>query len=55
MGETPDDVNIFPWTLVTSDGDNILNTESMEMYIPDGVNGWVKLQVTDNGKCINIK
>lgn len=46
---TLDDVSIHSWTPVKTNSDGVLTTGSLTVYIPDGVNGWVKLRVTDNG------
>lgn len=49
VGMTLDDVSIHSWTPVKTNSDGVLTTGSLTVYIPDGVNGWVKLRVTDNG------
>ena len=50
IGTTPDDSDLLPWTVITtSDG-----WSSVSVDIPDGMDGWIKLQAIDNGKIINL-
>ena len=50
IGTTPDDSDLLPWTIITtSDG-----WSSVSVDIPDGMDGWIKLQAIDNGKIINL-
>lgn len=50
VGTNPDNVDLLPWTVVAI-GD-VFGTVNVNVLIPDGVNGWIKLQVTDKGQCI---
>ena len=50
IGTTPDDSDLLPWTVITtSDG-----WSSVSANIPDGVDGWIKIQAIDNGKINNV-
>lgn len=45
IGSTIDGTEIFPWTTLTEESSAIVN-----VTIPDGVNGWVKLEAINNGR-----
>ena len=46
VGTTPDKTDILPWTTLNDTSD----PQSVGVVIPDGVDGWVKIQAIDNGE-----
>ena len=45
VGTSPDVTDILPWTMLNDTSD----PQNVGVVIPDGVDGWVKVQVVDNG------
>ena len=49
MGTTSDNTDLLPWTMVAnSNGMN--TTVNINVNIPDGIEGWVKIRAINNGK-----
>ena len=49
VGTTPDNTDLLPWTMVANS--NTMNTTAnINVNIPDGIEGWVKIRAINNGK-----
>lgn len=49
LGRTQYDTAILTWLSIDSDG-----TAAVNVYIPDGVETWIKLRARNNGECCSL-